>query len=116
MRLGAAHVYYTYPFVLSWSLVEAMASGCYVVASDTPPLHDAIEDGVSGRLLPFFEVDALSDALIAACRDPAASAPLREAARAAAVARFSQADGRERWIALLRELGAEIPDAAAKPA
>jgi glycosyltransferase involved in cell wall biosynthesis len=70
MRLGSAHVYYTYPFVLSWSLAEAMASGCYVIASDTGPLRDAIEDGVNGRLLPFFDVDALSAAMIAACRDP----------------------------------------------
>ena len=111
MRLSTAHVYYTYPFVLSWSLVEAMASGCYVVASDTPPLHDAIEDGVNGRLLPFFDVDALSQALIEACRDPAASAPLRAAARATAVARFSRADGLTAWIDLLRSLGLDIPEA-----
>lgn len=110
-RLSTAHVYYTYPFVLSWSLVEAMASGCYVIGSDTPPLHDAIQDGVNGRLLPFFDVAALSEALIEACRDPQAAAPLRAAARATAVARFSSRDGREAWIAVLRELGAEIPAA-----
>jgi glycosyltransferase involved in cell wall biosynthesis len=109
LRLGAAHVYYTYPFVLSWSLVEAMALGCHVIGSDTAPLHDAIEDGVNGRLLPFFDVAALSDALIAACRDPAAAAPLRAAARETAVAKFSRAKGREAWLALLRELGVEIP-------
>jgi len=111
LRLSTAHVYYTYPFVLSWSLVEAMASGCYVIASDTPPLHDAIQDGVNGRLLPFFDVAALSEAMIAACRDPQAAAPLRAAARATAVAKFSARDGREAWIRLLRELGVEIPDA-----
>ena len=112
MRLSTAHVYYTYPFVLSWSLVEAMAAGCYVVGSDTAPLRDAIEDGVSGRLLPFFDVDALSDTLIAACRDPQASAPLRAAARKAAVAGFSRRDGRAAWFALLREMGLEIPEPA----
>lgn len=109
LRLGVAHVYYTYPFVLSWSLVEAMASGCYVIGSDTPPLHDAIEDGVNGRLLPFFDVDALSDALIAACRDPQASAPLRAAARETAVAKFDRAKGLEAWITLLREQGMTVP-------
>jgi glycosyltransferase involved in cell wall biosynthesis len=113
LKLGTAHVYYTYPFVLSWSLIEAMASGANIVASDTAPLHDAIEDGVSGRLLPFFDPDALALALIAACRDPEASAPLRAAARAAAVAKFSQAWGRAAWFELLRELGLEIPEAAA---
>lgn len=109
LRLGAAHVYYTYPFVLSWSLVEAMASGCYVVGSDTPPLHDAIQDGVNGRLLPFFEVEALSQALIAACRDPAATAQLRAAARETAVAHFDRKKGRAAWIALLQELGLTLP-------
>ncbi len=80
LRLSTAHVYYTYPFVLSWSLVEAMASGCYVIGSDTAPMHDAIEDGVNGRLLPFFDVEALSSAMIEACRNPEGSAPLRAAA------------------------------------
>ena len=108
LRLGAAHVYYTYPFVLSWSLAEAMASGCYVIGSDTGPLHDAIEDGVSGRLVPFFDVPALSEAMIAACRDPGASAPLRVAARAVAEAKFSRTNGREGWLGLLRELGVDI--------
>ncbi len=111
LRLSTAHVYYSYPFVLSWSLVEAMASGCYVVASDTPPLHDAIENGVSGRLLPFFDVAALSEAMIEACRDPAASAPMRAAARATAIAKFSRRDGLAAWLGLLREFGVEAPDA-----
>jgi glycosyltransferase involved in cell wall biosynthesis len=109
LRLSAAHVYYTYPFVLSWSLSEAMASGCYVIGSDTAPLHEAITDGVNGRLLPFFDVDALSEAMIAACRDPDASEPMRAAARATAVEKFSRAAGREAWVRLLREMGVQIP-------
>jgi len=109
LRLSTAHVYYSYPFVLSWSLAEAMASGCYVIGSDTAPLRDAIEDRVSGRLLPFFDVAALSQTLIDACRDPAASAPLRQAARAAAVAKFSRTKGRAAWLALLADAGLEIP-------
>lgn len=109
MRLGVAHVYYTYPFVLSWSLVEAMASGCHIIASDTGPLRDAIIDGVNGRLLPFFDVGALSDAMTQACRAPGASAPLRAAARATAVEKFSAAKGRDAWLDLLRGLGVAIP-------
>jgi glycosyltransferase involved in cell wall biosynthesis len=113
MRLSTAHVYYTYPFVLSWSAVEAMASGCYIIGSDTPPLHDAIEDGVSGRLLPFFDPGALADALIDACRHPQASRDMRAAARANAVARFSRTKGREGWFELLGELGVKVPQAPA---
>lgn len=109
LRLSTAHVYYSYPFVLSWSLVEAMASGCYVIGSDTAPVRDAIQDGVNGRLLPFFDVEGLSRVLIDACRNPQASAPLRAAARETAVANFSRAKGRAAWIDLLGELGLEIP-------
>jgi glycosyltransferase involved in cell wall biosynthesis len=109
LRLSCAHVYYSYPFVLSWSLVEAMASGCYVIGSDTTPVRDAIEDGVNGKLLPFFDVDALAGALIAACRDPAASADLRRRARETAVAKFSRARGREGWLTVLREVGLQVP-------
>jgi glycosyltransferase involved in cell wall biosynthesis len=93
------------------SVVEAMASGCYVIGSDTGPVRDAIDDRVNGRLLPFFDVDALSSALIAACRDPAAAAPLRLAAREKAVARFSRTSGRAEWLALLESLGLAIPPA-----
>lgn len=109
MRLSAAHVYYTYPFVLSWSFAEALALGCYVIGSDTPPVRDALVDGVNGRMLPFFDVEALSEAMIAACRDPQASAPLRVEARKTAEAMFSRTKGREAWLTLLREQGLQIP-------
>jgi glycosyltransferase involved in cell wall biosynthesis len=109
LRLSTAHVYYTYPFVLSWSLAEAMALGCYVIGSDTPPLRDVIEDGVNGRLLPFFDPPALSEALIAACRAPAAQAPLRKAARRTAERLFSRDKARAAWLALLREMGLQVP-------
>ena len=107
LRLSTAHVYYTYPFVLSWSLAEAMASGCYIIGSDTAPLRDAITDGVDGRLLPFFDVEALSQAMIDACRNPHAQAPLRAAARLSAVAKFDRKAGREKWLKLLAEVGLE---------
>jgi len=109
LRLSTAHVYYSYPFVLSWSLVEAMASGCYVIGSDSAPLRDAIQDGANGRLLPFFDVSALSEALIAACRDAGASAPLRAAARETAVAQYSRTAGRAGWLSVLAEMGIEVP-------
>jgi glycosyltransferase involved in cell wall biosynthesis len=109
LRLSTAHVYYSYPFVLSWSLSEAMASGCYVIASDTPPLHDAIEDGISGRLLPFFDHQALARALVEACRTPQASAGMRAAARAAAVERFDRRKGRAGWLQVLRDVGLDLP-------
>lgn len=110
MRLSAAHVYYSYPFVLSWSLAEAMALGCYVIGSDTAPLRDAIKDGANGRLLPFFDPPALAEALIAACREPQASGPLRAAARRTATQLFDRQAGLVAWFGLLREMGLAIPD------
>jgi glycosyltransferase involved in cell wall biosynthesis len=104
LRLSAAHVYYTYPFVLSWSLAEAMASGCYVIGSDTAPVRDAIQDGVSGKLVGFFDVAGLSQAIIEACRTPGAFAAHRAAARATAEAMFSRAKGRKAWLSLIRQV------------
>lgn len=100
-----AHVYYTYPFVLSWSLVEAMAAECLIVASDTAPVRDAITDGVEGLLLPFFDVPALSAALIRAVREPAAFVGMRGAARLRALDGYDRAHGTAAWLALIDEVG-----------
>ncbi len=60
LQLSTVHVYLTYPFVLSWSLLEAMSVGCAIVASDTPPLHEAIKQDETGRLVDFFDVQGLA--------------------------------------------------------
>jgi glycosyltransferase involved in cell wall biosynthesis len=90
-NVSAAHVYYTYPFVLSWSLLEAMASECLIIGSDTGPLRDAVTDGVDGRLLDFFDVQALSQALIDACRNPKKYQKMRKAARRTVIEKFDRA-------------------------
>ena len=60
LQLSTVHVYLTYPFVLSWSLLEAMSAGCAIVASNTQPLKEAIEHKVTGRLFEFFDTAALT--------------------------------------------------------
>jgi glycosyltransferase involved in cell wall biosynthesis len=65
LQVSRLHVYLTYPFVLSWSLMEAMAIGAPILASDTAPLREVVTDGENGLLFPFFEPGALVEG---ACR------------------------------------------------
>lgn len=88
MQITSVHTYMTYPFVLSWSMIEAMACGAYIVGSATPPVMEVIADGVNGRLVDFFDVPAWSAAFIDGLAHPQKAAALRRAARATAVERY----------------------------
>lgn len=88
LQVSAAHVYLTYPFVLSWSMLEAMAAGCVVVGSRTPPVLEVIEDGENGLLVDFFNFDEIAERVIAALEDPGAFGSLRENARRTIVDRY----------------------------
>lgn len=88
LHVSRVHAYLTYPFVLSWSMIEAMAAGCHVVASNTPPVAEAIVQGQNGTLVDFFDVAAWSETLTQALADPARFQPLRDAARQSAQARY----------------------------
>jgi glycosyltransferase involved in cell wall biosynthesis len=81
MRQSIAHVYLTYPFVLSWSMLEAMALGCYVIGSATPPVQELIQDGFNGTLVPFADPHILASQIIDALANPIRFDPLRRAAR-----------------------------------
>ncbi len=99
LQLSTVHVYLTYPFVLSWSLLEAMSVGCAIVASDTQPLREAIRHDDTGRLVNFFDVPGLANDVCALLDDPVARQRLGANARA-----FAQANYDLKTVCLPRQL------------
>ena len=88
LQISRVHVYLTYPFVLSWSLFEAMSCEAAVVASDTEPVREAVTDGETGRLVNFFDGDALVGEVSALLDSSEARQQMGRAARARMVERY----------------------------
>lgn len=102
LQVSAVHVYLTYPFVLSWSLLEAMSAGCAIVASRTAPVQEVIEEGQQGLLFDFFDTEALVTHVERVLADPQAFAAMRQRARQKAIANYDLASVcLPRWLRLL---------------
>ncbi len=107
LSLSRVHVYLTYPFVLSWSMLEAMAMECLIVGSDTVPVREVIQDGHNGLLTDFFDSAALARRVVEALADPGAFAPLRAAARRMVVEGYDLPACLGRNVALLHRMAEE---------
>ncbi len=92
LQVSSVHVYLTVPFVLSWSMLEAMSAGCVVIGSDTPPVQEVIEHGENGLLVDFFSKDQLVDAVNEAFDRPQLRRALAAAGRATIVSRYDARD------------------------
>jgi glycosyltransferase involved in cell wall biosynthesis len=88
LQISTAHVYLSYPFVLSWSLMESMAAGCSIIASNTAPVREVIEDGINGRLVDFFDQPQLALHVADACENRDFFSQQRERARQQVVERY----------------------------
>ena len=99
LQVAAVHVYLTYPFVLSWSLLEAMSAGCAIVGSSTAPLLEAIRHGDTGRLVGFFDGAGLVAQVADLLANPAERARLGAHARA-----FAQSHYDLRSVCLPRQI------------
>ena len=104
LRVSAAHVYLTYPFVLSWSFMEAMAAGCLVVGSATAPVQEVIRHGVNGLLADFHSPDEIAGTVIEALVAAATLEPLRRAARQTVQDRYELSVSLARQKALIEEV------------
>ena len=81
LQASSVHVYLTYPFVLSWSMMEAMSAGCLILGSKTPPVMELIRDGENGLLVDFFASEEIADRINDILDHPEEMAPLRAKAR-----------------------------------
>lgn len=88
LSISSAHVYLTYPFVLSWSMLEAMSHGCLMITSKTAPVTEVIEHGRNGLMVDFFDHKAIADQLEAVLARPEEYQGLRAAARDFAVRNY----------------------------
>ncbi|HJZ30800.1 MAG TPA: glycosyltransferase [Hyphomicrobiaceae bacterium] len=108
MSVTRVHAYLTYPFVLSWSMLEAMSAGALVVGSATPPVEEIIRHGSNGLLVDFFDRQRWSATLIEALAEPNRFAPLRVAARQTILEGYDlKSNCLPRMLALVESLGSQ---------
>ncbi|MDQ4419012.1 glycosyltransferase family 4 protein [Sphingobium sp. DEHP117] len=105
LQISSAHIYLTYPFVLSWSFLEAMAAGCVMIGSATAPVQEVIRDGENGLLVDFFSAGHLAETVDAALSDRQRMRTIRENARRTVVENYDlKTCALPRWQNLIADL------------
>ena len=100
LACSTVHLYLTVPFVLSWSLLEAMAAGCALVASATAPVQEVLEDGNSALLVDFFDPEEQVAALNRLLDDPSLRQALAGSAQQKA-REYTSSSGLSAWAGVL---------------
>jgi hypothetical protein len=112
LQVSATHVYLTYPFVLSWSMLEAMATGCLVIGSNTAPVQEVIRHGENGILTDFFAPQRLADSVAEVLCNPGNYREMGQQAFLDIRQRYSLAHGVVAYHQLIN--GAEIESESQK--
>lgn len=109
LQTSAVHVYLTYPFVLSWSLLEAMATGCAIVASATAPVREVLVDGSSALLVDFMDRATLQQGIRTLLENRPLARELGAGARRAAKP-YGAEQGTNRWMGVIQSLSVRAID------
>jgi glycosyltransferase involved in cell wall biosynthesis len=110
LRASDVHVYLTVPFVLSWSLLEALSTGCLVVGADNAAVREVIEPGVNGLLADFFTPADLAAKVASALDQRQAMEPIRATARQRVIERYALTDLLPRHLQLIRHLAGSVEE------
>jgi glycosyltransferase involved in cell wall biosynthesis len=100
LQISSAHIYLTVPFVLSWSMLEAMATECAVIASDTSPVSEVIKHGKNGLLVNFFSPKEIADAVDKLLDNPKKYQSMRQVARKTILDRYTIQQGIQQYMDL----------------
>ena len=104
LQVSSAHVYLTYPFVLSWSMLEAMSLGALVIGSRTKPVEEVISHGQNGLLVDFFSPDAVAKQVVSVLEDRNAFAEIARTGRRTVLRKYDLAHCLKQQMALIHSM------------
>ncbi|MDZ8053151.1 MAG: glycosyltransferase family 4 protein [Aulosira sp. ZfuVER01] len=105
IQASSVHVYLTRPFVLSWSMIEAMSAGCLVLGSDTAPVTEIIQEGENGLLVDFFSPQKIADRIDEVLDHPTRMEQIRVNARKTVIERYALADLLPKHLQMIKDIG-----------
>jgi glycosyltransferase involved in cell wall biosynthesis len=101
LRISGVHVYLTIPYVLSWSMVQAMSAGCCLVGSASPPVEEVVQDGINGLLVDYQSPSEIAERIEEALSDASLRRELGNAARETILERYRLEDCLQKQMDLL---------------